>query len=113
MLPPAPGTDAGPGWRELLFAQNGVVASARALASGAALAGFFCVDEQPPSATKSASKPTQDVTRTVGTLAPRSMWSDRDAVFRILPAGRPAVKAECRPRREPARFAKEVSRTVR
>src|SRR5438874_11898755 len=113
MLPPTPGTDAGPGWRLLLFAQNGVESPARALAGGADLAGFFCADVQPPSAINSASRPTQDVTRTVGTLAPGSKWSDRDAVFRILPAGRPAVKAECRRRREPARSAKEVSRTGR
>src|SRR5438128_311073 len=73
MLPPTPGRVAGPGWRGPLFAQNGVLSSpARALAGGADLAGFFGADVQPASATDSASRPTQDVTRTVGTLAPGS-----------------------------------------
>src|SRR5262245_42121925 len=75
LVPPTPGTDAGPGCRLPLLAQNGVVSPARALAGGADLAGFFGADVQPPSATKSASRPTQDVTRTVGTLAPGSKWS--------------------------------------
>src|SRR5438094_10260625 len=85
MLPPAPGTDAGPGWREPLLAQNGVVASARALAGGADLDDFFGADVQPPSATNSASRPTRDITRTVGTLAPGSKWSLRCVATEYFP----------------------------
>src|SRR5206468_6348795 len=86
MLGPTPGTAAGPGCRAPLFAQNGVVSSpARALAGGADLAGFFGADVQPPSATNSASRPTRDITRTVGTLAPGSKWSLRCVATEYFP----------------------------